>query len=744
MRNIGLSKLQNLLFVLFLFALTGCGASNSNIAGTEGASGKITAKFDWAADGKSTAKTVAAVPTGVLSVRLKITGPTVNGTTYTRVKASFPAADGGGTVAVTPGTSLIVTAEALGAGDVLLYEGFKREVTVTSGATTDLGTISMAAPNYKVADEPCLGCHENSRGITGQSIVADYKGSRHYSVTVSPYPKFGVNSVGCAGCHGPNHNDLTPSLSGRCAECHNSVNGFGSNTALRDKHYAAGVPLTNARFLSVANNNCSACHAPHNLSVGNAERADWAVSGHGDVNALPWMDYDFSTRADCNACHTPAGFVQAVGNGWTNTTVTAAVTAGGMQPLNCDGCHSSNDFKNSVRTLSAGTVNGGYTAGMGAFGSAAVATIQYPNVGESNVCVPCHATRENGKSVALGVTNFANASFKNPHYLGAAAVFYGKGGFQFYSSTSQTQYAPQAYTTKYGVVADGTIIPAAAASTSNSTPAIAVGDVLVGEKAPWSHGKLGMNNFQTTKTAEVVTAKGNLVYSGTKGQCVACHLGPKNTHSFDAFVGAEATWADASAATTRTLTLSNGSIKYGGCYGCHTNEDMKEVAELDEKPKYDEAMAFFRWQLDQVGAVYSDAYPYFYNKAATPAALKNWIATDTAVGMVVPGGNGAANMGAALNYKLLAAERGAHVHNRTFMKQLIFDSVQYLQKGTVSFSHRNIAAGGSTDPNGLINFGAYSTAVGGLKAQTARNYIVRKNTSGITGGTAAVPVYTRN
>ncbi|MDD2365778.1 MAG: hypothetical protein PHN84_06390 [Desulfuromonadaceae bacterium] len=722
MRNISLSKLQNLLFVLFLFALTGCGGSSSNIASSDSAANaKITAKFDWSA-AKSTAKTVGMVPADVYSVRLKITGPTVNAVRYTRVKASFPAADGGGTVAVAPGKDLIVVAEALSSSDVLLYEAIVSGVEVKDGETTDLGTILMAAPNYKAADEPCLGCHENSRAASGNSLVAEYKQSRHYSVTVSPAPKNGVNSTGCAGCHGPTHNDLNPAAgfdNSRCYECHNAAGNFPDHKA---EYY-------------LNKTDCTACHQAHRLEF--QQVPDLAASGHGTLTQLAWSDRDFSASLDCNACHTPSGFVQAVDSNWTVTTATNT----GMSALTCATCHSGNSYHNSVRTITGNS----YTAGMGGFGAAAKATVTYENMGESNVCIPCHASRENGQSIIKGVTNYANQSFKNPHYLGAAAVFYGKGGFQFYSSASQTQYAPQAYTSKYGVVVDGVVIPAAAASTSNSTPAIAIGDALVGDKAAWSHGKLGMNNFATTLVTArptIVAAKGNLVNTGTVGQCVACHLGPEKAHSFDAFEGAEGTWVKTTPTDPPdTRAMADGT--YAGCYGCHTNEDMKEVAELDEYPKYKASMDFFKWQLAQNGAVYADAYPYFY-KADGVTALKNWIATATADGMVVTGANvtGAANMGAAMNYKLLNAEKGAHVHNRTFMKQLIFDSIQYLQKGEVKFSNRRVADNATADPNGLINFSNYSTSLGannaGATVATVRGYIVRKNTSAPVAG-----MYTR-
>lgn len=264
MRN-NLKNVQYLLFVLFMFALTGCGASN--LAGLgNGAPGNVTAKV-VIEDGKSSAKSVG-LPAGVTTIRFKVTGPYQTpgntATRYTTTKASFPAAAGGGTVAVAPGTGLIVAVQALGADDTLLYESFKRDVIVSSGATTDLGTVTLTAPYVKTAEVPCLGCHEDSRAADGNNLVAEYKGSRHYSRTVSPSPSFNgmdyADSVGCAGCHTQNHKDLNPAESGRCANCHNAA-GTPPNFVHAQP---AGSATPNFGGLT---NMCNMCHNPHTTAL---------------------------------------------------------------------------------------------------------------------------------------------------------------------------------------------------------------------------------------------------------------------------------------------------------------------------------------------------------------------------------------------------------------------------------------------------------------------------------------------
>jgi len=673
MKHIGINRLYYLLLALLLLAANGCGTSGSSSSTAAGDTGAVSAKLVWS--DKSTGKTLAAVPPGsdVTTVKMTVSGTGTNGGAIPVVRTSFNAiTSNSGTVSgVYPGT-VTLTALALNNAGVVRFEGAALNLVVAANATTDAGTINLTPPLLKAQDASCTSCHETYLDNSTQNLVANFKQSGHYSNdSWSTNPKYGITGTGCAGCHGPQHNDTNPSASGRCFECHGA--------ALSLRHTAPGVPLSNARYLSLGNNNCSACHEPHNPinGAGKQERKDWADSGHGDVNALAWMDYDFTTRATCNACHTPTGFVQAIGSNWTNTAV---IPGTAMQPLTCDGCHSSDDFANSVRAIP-----GAYKAGMGGFGTSAKAFIQFPDVGESNLCIPCHASRENGASLVAGNYNFTNKTFVNPHYLAAAATLYGTGGFQFY--TSGVRY------NTYGAAGR------------------------VGKNANWSHGRVGMENYSASGNNDVSGKSNN---TGNKGQCVACHLGPENTHTFGALEVANESMAGAAGGYTR------------GCYGCHKGSDMDMAAFIDEEKEiWQRLFDFLEWNFannpdgtTRTNPLYFDnlVYPYFFTDAGLTNSATNWTLT-------VPGGSGLQTMGAGMNLKLLVAERGSFVHNRAFGRALIADSIVYLQKGAVG--DRSVAV---PDPNMIMTFTGYSTArptsypgqVGpNISISTVKSYLTR-------------------
>src|SRR5450631_367138 len=312
-----LSKAQYLLFALLIFALSACGTSSQQTAGTADlANGKITANLVLP---KSSAKTVGLAGDTVTRVKLMVTGPTTP-----TAKKDF-AKNFGGSLDVYPGSNLIVTAQAFDATG-LVYEGFATDVTVVAGGTATV-TIQLIAPVVKAADQNCLACHETTRDITGQNLVADFKQSGHYTNdSWTANAKLGITGTGCAGCHGPQHNDVAPATSGRCFECHGTL---GVNH-LNAKSLIAGE-ANPARYLNAANNNCSACHEPHNPlnGAGKDERKAWADSGHGDTTGLAWAHYDFTIRDECNRCHTATGFVKAESNGFTDTKAASTTVSSG-------------------------------------------------------------------------------------------------------------------------------------------------------------------------------------------------------------------------------------------------------------------------------------------------------------------------------------------------------------------------------------------------------------------------------
>ena len=213
-------------FVLFL-VLSACGGA-TGITTVTGPSSKLTTKV------------VGLTSENVTKIRITVTGSSIPTS-----KQDFNGSTGG-TIEVYPGSNLIVSAQALDSNNAVLLEGAVSNVTVTELAATNV-TVTLIRPVLKDADTNCLACHSDTKDITGQSVVAGYKLSGHYiNKTWVSNSKYGVTGTGCAGCHGPKHNDANPSASGRCWECHGS--------AIEDNHQNNGTATTN----------CISCHEPHN------------------------------------------------------------------------------------------------------------------------------------------------------------------------------------------------------------------------------------------------------------------------------------------------------------------------------------------------------------------------------------------------------------------------------------------------------------------------------------------------
>jgi len=186
----------------------------------------------------------------------------------------------------------------------------------------------------------------------------------------------------------------------------------------------------------------------------------------------------------------------------------------------------------------------------------------------------------------------------------------------------------------------------------------------------FAHKNIGVNNYLLPLPLPVQP-------TGYNGPCVSCHM----------------------TSGTHTLNIAQGYLDQsnGVCVKCHIVGSPKEMnaAKIeDEKAGFNASLDFLQAMLTLNGMPYSADYPYFANT--------NW--TPSAVGPA--GGNGKNNLGAAFNFSLLKRETGAFAHNRYYAKVLLFDSIDYLQHGSVT---------------GTINFSAYSSA--STPVSTARNYL---------------------
>ena len=317
MKKSGMSNLHYLLSALLILALTGCGASNHNLAGVQ-ADGSIASKLVWS-DGKSTSKKVglATLPPGVVftTMKLLVTGSDANGKAIPVVRSAPATVSNTVSIGgIYPGKVTLAVKAFTTTADV--YEGYAVGVDVASGVTTNLDalnkTIVMRLSLEKAQDTGCYQCHETTLDRTGQSVVGEFKQSGHYtnSGPTASDKYVGVVGTGCAGCHGPQHNDPTPAASGRCNECHGAV--------LPASHKG------NTTLIPAANNNCIDCHQPHDTKTFVAGRCvachsvgqDATVAGNyvNDNNGVRAIKGEFAkwshhvtgvtlNDAHCTACH---------------------------------------------------------------------------------------------------------------------------------------------------------------------------------------------------------------------------------------------------------------------------------------------------------------------------------------------------------------------------------------------------------------------------------------------------------
>ena len=330
MKRICLSNLQYLLLALLLAAMIGCGANNAATNG--GGVGAVQARVVFP---KSNGKMLASVvPTGVGSLKLTVTGTGSDGINPIPVVRSTmlnltPGADATATVTgIYPGkvTLAVQAMSNLDGTGTVVWEGYAIGVPVAAGASSPIGTINMSTPVLKADNTTCLACHETILDGTGQNLIADYKQSGHYTnsnvyaavADGTGQAGAGATQTGCAGCHGTQHNDASPSSSGRCYKCHGFlVASHRGNTDLVNTSSPALIHTNNCTFCHQAHNTnafvggrCLSCHSVGQNVDGTAGAGSYVNDNTGVRAVTPEFQKNSHhvvgkalTDADCAVCH---------------------------------------------------------------------------------------------------------------------------------------------------------------------------------------------------------------------------------------------------------------------------------------------------------------------------------------------------------------------------------------------------------------------------------------------------------
>ncbi|QXE89121.1 cytochrome C [Geomonas subterranea] len=390
------------------------------------------------------------------------------------------------------------------------------------GSANNETGVSKLAQSQKCMSSDCHARSESPG--TKALIVQEWMNSTHNlnngagcADCHEPHPG---HPESCSKCHGGGSGVATknPDAVGKCNKCHGLAHPDDIQMRLAPQHYGNTTDTGASRASYVSSNyvgNCRKCHNPHDPTTAMSANAEWAQSGHGDVLSGARTRYDFKTRGSyepvnltfqyyCVRCHTSTGYVNFVTSGFTDLKPFAGpgfavvqnypvkVAAGLLQPADtpspdksrevtaCNVCHDNGEGRAYSWATRAVPAYNGYYNFSSANSSPTVKlnnkVIAYPNVTDSNVCVPCHSGRGIGSmiydAVAAGM-DFSNTNAPGAHDRAAALLTLRTGGYEF----TGRSYVP----------------------------------------ARFLHGKIGVANEHGT---------------GYDGPCVTCHMKTPSPHGF--------------------------------------------------------------------------------------------------------------------------------------------------------------------------------------------------------------------
>ncbi|ACM20219.1 lipoprotein cytochrome c, 10 heme-binding sites [Geotalea daltonii FRC-32] len=523
------------------------------------------------------------------------------------------------------------------------------------------------------ASDKCITCHNISSPVskvTGAKINDEWAASSHNLMRgascIDCHGSGNGHPSNCGSCHGGStvagtgfHN---PDSAGQCYKCH-GVNATRFPLGVGEKHFDVyttlntyGDKVPTSSYVGTQNvNKCTGCHAPHQSTLLPQHR-EWAESGHGEVNADPWIHYDFKTMNPCNRCHTTTGFLKYIKTGDTSPWATVSADKS-REMLRCNGCHTDYSYKRVDGRTSG--VNG-VTVPYGSFSSAiltygkaneSATSTTYQSAGDSNLCINCHSGLTSGRNFFGTYPGTAQTTAKNSHYFAAAGTLYGTLGYE---------YRPHS---DYQLIYNGGVY--------------------------FMHGELGIKNVIKTYTVNLGT---------TRGPCVACHMYDDN-HTMKV-VELDGT-GPKSPREVINATISSFPANDRVCVKCHVGSvslafgDPADIRTL--KAEYAERLKELEDALAAKGIYYDpDRVPYFWPGGVNhnDRTKAYGYAGNTTVTPPVPAQAPWPNegtLGAAFNLNLCFRDPGGYAHNHRYTARLIYDSLDFLDDGLLNESYVSTA-----------------------------------------------------
>lgn len=537
-------------------------------------------------------------------------------------------------------------------------------------------TVTASGSTKLAQSEACFNnnCHQNAISPgTGKNIAEEWKLSVHNT----------SNAAGCADCHEPEaghpnscsrchggtpsgtpgsafHVSRNPDTDDKCAKCHAKSNGVFNTTTYdgvsqdtKFNHFSSG-----RHAVYVATNYkhyCRKCHNPHDTTTAKPALQQWARSAMGGI-ALPSSSRDFKTFGSslaananygnyCVRCHTSTGFINFVSSGFTN--VHALPDLDGVRndyPVNarstyqdttreptaaCDTCHSdgrSNDgsaYSGKLRSVPAASIWYMYSSHpAGAPLIRAALNIKYDSLGNSNVCMPCHAGREVGEMIKtadkLGLFDYngSNPGGISPHDFASGANLQGRSGFQFFADSM----------------------------------------------------------YAVNPTHKNIGAALNMA---AKGACIVCHMTNDRPHYVLA-----ASWGNTG---TVSDSIKDMPSEQQVCSKCHyagstvADPRPRTAAFMNaERDSYRAAVLVLNALLKSYGVNGSGVSPNNNWKK-----FGNYTVAASGTGKIRAA---AYTMGAYFNYSLFFNDPAGYTHNPIYSKQLIYDSIDWLVNNNQNFT----------------------------------------------------------